>query len=395
MHRIKYSVYILFFLVLQFSSCKDPNEYRVDTAFADYLNRFDSIATIHGKNFNPKSNGLIIEFANLTNNNAGLTHYETPIRIEIDKTYWNDISKYAGADLMKEDLIFHELGHGLLNRDHLNAILENGDWKSIMCGGDKVNNRPWNINYRGIRRAYYINELFDENTAAPDFSSNLLLADTTGYTPTLFLSFDTPSQAGWDIIDDTQHTTSIDNGRLKFESKVTETYLVYAKTSIDVQSDFTFEFSIQYATGDASNQYGLIFGYVPASSVGIDDPIEYFTINNNKKMYMGNRTWYTFYTELSENSVLTGGKNILKVVKIGQMLYYFINNVYCYCSEMETKQSGNHFGFMVPSKGTVWLDNFKISVKGAKNVSSMNRVIKSVQFEMFKLNINSNKINNQ
>ena len=100
MHRIKYSVYILFFLVLQFSSCKDPNEYRVDTAFADYLNRFDSIATIHGKNFNPKSNGLIIEFANLTNNNAGLTHYETPIRIEIDKTYWNDISKYAGADLM-------------------------------------------------------------------------------------------------------------------------------------------------------------------------------------------------------------------------------------------------------------------------------------------------------
>jgi len=156
-----------------------------------------------------------------------------------------------------------------------------------------------------------------------------------------------------------------------------------------------FEFSIQYATGDASNQYGLIFGYVPASSVGIDDPIEYFTINNNKKMYMGNRTWYTFYTELSENSVLTGGKNILKVVKIGQMLYYFINNVYCYCSEMETKQSGNHFGFMVPSKGTVWLDNFKISVKGAKNVSSMNRVIKSVQFEMFKLNINSNKINNQ
>ena len=388
---------MFFLLALLFSSCKDPKEYRVDTAFAGYLNRFNSIATIHGKNFNSKSTGLIIEFANLKDNNAGLTHYETPIRIEIDKTYWNDISKYAGADLMKEDLVFHELGHGLLNRNHLNTVLENDDWKSIMCGGDKVNNRPWNINYRGIRRDYYIKELFDESTAAPDFSSNLLLADTTGYKTSIYLSFNSATQAdaGTFITENGNYKTSIDNGRLKFESKVSETYLVYAKTSIDIQSDFKFEFSIQYSTGDSSNQYGLIFGYIPPNSDGINDPIEYFTINNNKKMYMGNRTWYTFYTELSENSVIKGGKNILKVVKIGKMLYYFINNVYCYCSEMETKQSGNHFGFMVPSKGTVWIDNFKISVKGVKNVSSMNQVINAVQFEMIKSNYNTNKVNNQ
>ncbi len=397
MNRIKYSIYILFLLILQFSSCKDSNEYRVDTTFTDYLNRFDSIAHVHGKTFDSKTNGLIIEFADLKNDNAGLTHYENPVRIEIDRKYWNDISKYTGADLMKENLVFHELGHGLLKRNHLNKVLENGDWKSIMCGGDKVNNRPWNINYRGIRRAYYINELFDESTAAPDFSSNLLLVDTTGYKQSLYLSFDTQSQAdaGWPIIEDTQHKTSIDNGRLKFESKVSETYLVYAKTSIGIQSDFTFEFSIQYSTGDASNQYGLVFGYVPTSSDGINDPIEYFTINNNKKMYMGNRTWYTFYTELSEPSILAAGKNILKVVKIGQMLYYFINNVYCYCSEIETKQSGNHFGFMVPSKGAVWLDNFTISVKGARNVSSKYKIKQAIQFEMIKSNSNSNIIKNQ
>ncbi|HEY5590495.1 MAG TPA: hypothetical protein VIK55_05705, partial [Paludibacter sp.] len=112
---------ILIFLLLTIVSCKNTNEYRVDASFADYLQRFESEASARGRTFDLKANGLIIEFANLKDNTAGLTHYEDPIRIEIDKTYWNDISNSAGADLMKEDLLFHELGHGLLKRDHLNT----------------------------------------------------------------------------------------------------------------------------------------------------------------------------------------------------------------------------------------------------------------------------------
>ncbi len=356
-------------LALNFSSCKNPTEYRVDYAFVPYLNRFDSLAELHGKHFNPKLSGLIIEFGTLKDNNAGLTHFETPIRIEIDKTYWNEISHNAGADLMKEDLLFHELGHGLLNRDHLNTTLENGDWKSMMCGGTQVDNRPWNINYRGIRRKYYIDELFNESTPAPDFSSTQFAADSTKYLPVLTLGFTIADNAGWTLTDDAQHKMSIDNNRLKFESKISKTFLVFTNTNINIQSDFRFDLTIEYPVGDNSNQYGIIFGNVPTGSDGTNDPIEYFTINNNQKMYMGNRTWFSFFTQLNENSIIVGGKNHLKVLKIGQMLYYFINNVYCYCSEITTTQSGAQFGFMVPANGTVWIDNFSIS---QKKVAAMN-----------------------
>lgn len=365
-----------------FFSCKDPNQFSVDSTFLPYLNRFDSLAAIRGKFFNERTNGLIIEFANLTDNNAGLTHYEKPIRIQIDRTYWNEISNYPGADVMKEDLIFHELGHGLLNRNHLNDVLENDDWKSLMCGGTQVNNRPWNINYRGIRREYYINELFDENTPAPDFSSMTLTADTTGFSSKLFLSFDNAANAGWSITDDSVHQISIDNGRLKFVSKVSDIYLVFAKTVLDVQTDFTYELSMEYSIGNATNQYGILFGYVPANSNGAYDPVEYFTINNSQKMHMGNRSWYTYYTELTEKSIQTSGKNTLKVVKLGRMLYYFINNVYCYESEMETTQSGYNYGFMVPPNGTVWLDNFKISQKGVAGVKTVKPASVGIKFEM-------------
>jgi hypothetical protein len=346
------------------------------------LHRFEIEAAKRNMYFYLQSTGLIIEFADLKDNTAGLTHFENPIRIEIDKSYWKNISAYAGADIMKEELIFHELGHGLLGRKHLNETLENGDWKSIMCGGEKVNGRPWNINYKGMRRDYYIDELFNQSTPAPEFASTQLLVDTAGNTSKLFLSFDTEAQAGWKIIDSVQYKTCIDNGRLKFESKVGETYLVYVNTSIDIQSDITFEFTIEFPFGDINNQYGLIFGYVPPLSNGVKDPVEYFTVNNNRKMYMGNRSWYSFFTELPQSAIIAHGKNKLKIVKIGRILYYFINNIYTYKSEIEVNESGNNFGFMVPPNGTVYIDNFNIAQKPTLGTTARIIQMQNVEFEV-------------
>lgn len=374
-----------------FTSCKDPNEYRIDPAFADYLQRFENEAGARGRTFNLPADGLIIEFAKLKEGTAGLTHYENPIRIEIDKTYWNAISGTAGADLMKEDLIFHELGHGLLKRKHLNTTLENGDWKSIMCGGTKVNDRSWNITYKGIRRNYYVDELFDESTPAPAFSSNQLLVDTLGYTSRLKLNFNTTSKNdfGWDLVDDSQHKISAENGRMRFESKVGDIYLVFVSTTIDVQSDFSYELNLEYSgTTDQTGQFGIVFGTVTEGVSVANAPIEYFSVNRSKKMYMGNRSWYSYFTELTKDQIVPNGRNKLKVIKSGNMLYYFINNVYCYCSEMEIKGSGNHFGFMVPSKGVVLLDNLSIAqrigsggalkVKQSEPVEFETKIVKSL-----------------
>ncbi|MEI8087280.1 MAG: hypothetical protein WCG93_13810 [Paludibacter sp.] len=367
-------------LIIIFSSCKDHNEYRIDSEFTEYLQRFETIAATHKDTFNVKAEGLIIEFANLKDNTAGLTHYEDPIRIEIDQTYWNEISTTAGADQMKEDLIFHELGHGLLNRAHLNTSLENGDWKSIMCGGDKVNDRAWNINYHGVRRAYYLDELFNESTPSPTFASQQFLADTTGFSVSRQLSFDTPAQSGLAIVDNNQYKTSIDNGRLSFQSKVSDVYLVYLRDSlINLQTDFSYQLTIQASSSDANDQYGLVFGTVLVKTTSYPESVDYFTINNIQKMYMGNRTWYSFFTELTKPIISINGKNTLKVFKISGMLYYFINNQYCYSNEMVGTDPGNHFGFMVPPKGTVWLDNLIICQK--KGASKSSKVMRSLPAE--------------
>jgi len=111
---------------------------------------------------------------------------------------------------------------------------------------------------------------------------------------------------------------------------------------------------------------------------------------------MGNRSWYSYFTELSESSIVSTGNNKLKVVKIGQMLYYFINNVYCYSSEIVANDTLNEFGFMVPPNGNVWVDNFQISTIGSANSPSKVKQNQPIEFNIQKTSqFNLNKIKNQ
>lgn len=382
MSKLRTAYFGLLVVALGLVSCGNSDEHKVDDKFTEYIQRFQDEATKHGKNLDLINGGLIVEFADLKDGVAGLCHYEKPIRIEIDKTYWDAISKYADADLMKENLLFHELGHGFLGRKHLNSTLENGDWKSIMCGGDKVNGRSWNINYHGVRRAYYVDELFNESTAAPTYSSLQLVADTIGYSTVHNLNFNSQSQSGWQIKDTVSYSTSLTtDGKLKFQSKIAQAYLV-SLTTPAISTNFSYELTIENSAGNATDQYGIIFGNIPADKNGNNSPIEYFNINNSKKMFMGNRTYYSFFTELDQSKIVPAGKNKLKVFKIGGMIYYFINNSYVYCSEIVTTDGLNKFGFMVPAQGMVLVDNFIIAQPRISGAPTRLKQSQPLQFEI-------------
>ena len=367
--RLKYTLLSVILFLFAFQSCKEPKEYRVNSSFSIYLQRFESEAASRGHFFDLKNNGLIIEFANLSNNIAGLTHYEDPIRIEIDKTYWDNISKSSGADFMKEDLMFHELGHGLLNRKHLNTILSNGDWKSMMCGGDKVNNRTWNINYHGFRRNYYINELFDELAKVPDSLGTDLLIDTVGYN-TIVLNQNYNTFTKWPIVDSLNYTTSIVQGRYCFKSKVNHQLSYLFKTTIDFQQDFSLEMAIESPSVNLDFQYGLAFGSMQdKANPTVVHSLEYLTINNHQLLFMGNSGWYSYFTELYHPEIISNGINVLKIIKKGKQLYYFINNKYVYCNEMEASGILNYIGFVVPPLGTVYLDRVLVTQKAGLAIS--------------------------
>lgn len=75
-----------------------------------------------------------------------------------------------------EALIFHELGHCILNREHDNRLLQNGDPRSLMIFSSishyigcvyQIGSDPCDLRFK---RKYYLDELFDQTTDPPEWS---------------------------------------------------------------------------------------------------------------------------------------------------------------------------------------------------------------------------------
>jgi hypothetical protein len=160
---IKYIfISMIFFSFL--SACK-KDEFTVPDEFKVYIQRFEDEGKLRGKSIDIEKQGVIIEYADFSGQDkVALTKYEDPIRIQVDKTYWDE-----NSDINREFVMFHEFGHGFLEiHDHRNDTLPNGDWASIMRG-PPANSQDHNINYPD-HREYYLDELFLVDVKHPSWS---------------------------------------------------------------------------------------------------------------------------------------------------------------------------------------------------------------------------------
>ena len=79
------------------------------------------------------------------------------LEINIDPEFWA-----IASDVEKEEVVFHELGHCILGRDHEETVLEEGIPKSIMF--------PYVFEWEYQNyRSYYVAELKNENTVLTDY----------------------------------------------------------------------------------------------------------------------------------------------------------------------------------------------------------------------------------
>lgn len=182
MKKIRYSICKLFSLCLYlslFTYCQedDPIQPIVDIHpdFQSIVDLFVLEATSRGKEIH--IDNLILQYDQGLDQNtcgecnslAGLNEVQKQIRVNSDRCWQYDQELEA--------LIFHELGHCILQRTHLSDTLPNGNPKSMMVGGDitiyapcrYVLDDPANCNNLH-KRQYYIDELFDPATPIPDWA---------------------------------------------------------------------------------------------------------------------------------------------------------------------------------------------------------------------------------
>jgi hypothetical protein len=128
---------------------------KIDSRLWPYFNEFELLANSFGLNIDLSLYDLTAEIKQINENHiAGICQYTNRSNnryIQIDQDFWNNSNS-----LYREYIIFHELGHCILGRDHLEGCRVDGSYLSLMRSG----NGNCRDRYTSTTRNYYLNELF-------------------------------------------------------------------------------------------------------------------------------------------------------------------------------------------------------------------------------------------
>jgi len=153
------SIFSLILLIISMTvltiSCNTNDEVLTDAELVPFFEIFAEEAELRGFTVDYEAErieGLIQDIADSNIQGQCFHNQKKPKKVIIDLDYWEDADYYE-----KEFIIFHELGHCFLDRDHLDTT-ENGMCVSIMhSSGDTC---PFELTEDN--REEYLDELFSQ-----------------------------------------------------------------------------------------------------------------------------------------------------------------------------------------------------------------------------------------
>lgn len=152
-----------FFIFLLFAACNKNKDQYISAEFESYVDAFFSEARKRGENLHLSDYNLSIKLVEIEQSNieGNCKNY----KITIDKTHWELMDVHQ-----RRLLVFHEMGHCILDRRHKNDITSMGLCKSIMRSLENDFECSIDI-YSQIWWDYYLDELFNESTELPEWAS--------------------------------------------------------------------------------------------------------------------------------------------------------------------------------------------------------------------------------
>ena len=145
---------LLLFAAIVVFGCNSADDLETDPELEPYFDLFAEEAALRGISVDYEARrieGLIQDIPNTSVQGQCFRNEERPNKVVIDIDYWNN-----ATEAEKEFIIFHELGHCFLNREHLDSSNPDGSCVSIMHSSPSV----CAFSLTDQNRKDYLNELF-------------------------------------------------------------------------------------------------------------------------------------------------------------------------------------------------------------------------------------------
>ncbi len=158
-----FSLFAIIFLYQVMQSCEIESEpsvkefINVDERLWTYFEEFEAQAAQRGYAIDLNQRNLTGEIAAIHDGDViGTCSYgfRRPNAVTIDNNFWN-----RNGLLGREEVVFHELGHCVLGRDHTERVVNSGFCASIMRSGTGSCRSAYNV----ANRDFYLDELFQES----------------------------------------------------------------------------------------------------------------------------------------------------------------------------------------------------------------------------------------
>jgi len=145
----------------------EPEYNNVDERLWPYFRSFENEAALRGISIDLNAHRTTGEISPIPEDGvAGSCQYGSHINhVTIDLNFWNNRSH-----LIREFVIYHELGHCVLDRDHEESSFDNGICRSIMRSGLEDCNDAYNQQ----NRTYFVDELFSTTANLDNNESTIL-----------------------------------------------------------------------------------------------------------------------------------------------------------------------------------------------------------------------------
>lgn len=381
----KQNIFIFTLISLLLFSCKKEDNYQVDARLDPYLQLFLQEAEQRGFHFDVEENGLLLQFADLKKPTIGLCTYSDPLLVQIDRTYWKEVTQYNNCEDLRQDVVFHELGHGLLNRKHDNSTLSNTEWKSIMCGGETVRDRSWQVNFSGKRKKYYLDELFNIKTPEPSFTK--YGAKFSGEKGELIAAYNFSKEKY--LTDADGNIYNVSDNMYKITTNSDYNNIVYLHTKGNFTSDFYYEIKVKTDLIGNGDCVGIIASY-PLSDTTSAGNYFYISKNNTYKDFRACAGHMQCLPPIAEvilqNDVCNlsnSTETTLAIERTNDELYFYVNDQLIYRNDYMADQTYINFGVVTPAKNTVAITSSKCYDKSNRTLKSETGNTLSSEFAKF------------
>ncbi len=351
--KIKHFFILISLSLFLLSGCQKNRWYNIPDACKPYVDAFIADAHENGYDLDFEEIGLIIKIEEIDEPVKSELYYKDPLVLVINEDIWSSLNAND-----RKMLIYKNLAQGFLNRHSKNDLFENGEFVSIMRTETNITENT-HVNFFGLRQAYYIQEVFKEQTQTPWWAYYSPIFDSVSFSQSeVFVSDENNLFENNLMYNPTLLEISTENSQILINNQSYKSASLLITDVLPNNENWELNCIMKIEESPKNQCSGLSF-------LAKDSKHYYacaYSPQGDKLMFnLAESHVFCNFSGNAESSVFGNTYNEITVRRLGNLIYFFINHQFVYFTDVHTLYEKNA-GFYIGAKSRIVINRLELKM---------------------------------